>query len=98
MSEKREQIQAKIQKNKDSIAKLKKENSDLYYESLLLSDDEQQYIEEVQTRIVSKRPKITKEVLVGMVRWDEDFRDEGTGEVITIQRHRIVKEDGEWVV
>jgi hypothetical protein len=95
---KRKEIEAKIQANKDLIAQLKKSNNDLYYESLLLSDDEQQYFEEEREVVVSKRPKVTKKVLFGMVRWNEDFRDEDTGEVITIERHQVVKEDGNWVV
>lgn len=98
MSKTRKQIEAKIQKNKDLIAKLKKENNDLYYESLLISDNEQKYIEEEREVVVSKRPKVTKKVLFGMIQWDENFRDEDTGKVVTIQRHQIVKEDGVWVV
>ena len=98
MSKKRKQIEAKIQKNKGIIARLKQENNDLYYESLLISDNEQKYIEEEREVVVTKRPKVTKKVLVGMIQWDEDFRDEDTGKVVTIQRHKIVKEDGVWVV
>jgi len=98
MSKTRKQIEAKIQKNKDLIAKLKKENNDLYYESLLISDKEQKYIEEERDVVVTKRPKVTKKVVFGMIQWDEDFRDDSTGEVVTIQRHKIVKQDGVWVV
>lgn len=98
MSKTRKQIEAKIQKNKQLILELKKENNDLYYESLLLTDKEQQYIEEEREVYVTKRPKVTKKVLVGMVRWNEDFRDEDTGKIVTIQRHQVVKEDGNWVV
>ena len=98
MSKTRKQIEAKIQKNRGLIAKLKQENNDLYYESLLISDKEQRYIEEEREVIVSKRPKVTKKVLFGMIQWDEDFIDEDTGNVVTIQRHKIVKQDGVWVV
>ena len=98
MSKTRKQIEAKIQKNKGLIAKLKQENNDLYYESLLISDNEQKYIEEEREIVISKRPKVTKKVVFGMIQWNEDFRDEDTGNVVTVQRHKIVKEDGVWVV
>lgn len=98
MSKTRKQIEAKIQKNKGLIAKLKQENNDLYYESLLISDNEQKYIEEEREVIVSKRPKVTKKVLFGMIQWIEDFVDEDNGEFISIERHKIVKQDGVWVV
>lgn len=95
---KRKKIEAKIQANKELILQLKKENNKLYYESLLISDREQQYIEEEREVIVTKRPKVTKKVLFGMIRWKEDFKDESTGKVVWITRHKVVKENGEWVV
>lgn len=95
---KRRKIEAKIAKNKELIIQLKKDNQDLYYESLLISDKEQKYIEEEREITISKRPKVTKKVLLGMVQWDEDFIDEDTGNIVTIQRHKVVKQDGEWVV
>lgn len=98
MSKTRKQIEAKIQKNNDLIAKLKQENNDLYYESFLISDKEQRYIEEERDVVVSKRPKVTKKVLFGMIQWDEYFIDEDTGKIVTIQRHKVVKQDGVWVV
>jgi len=98
MSKDRAKIIDKIRKNEEKIKALKMQNSDLYYENLLLSDETQKYIEEEREVVVTKRPKVTKKVLFGMIQWNEDFRDDDTGEVVIIERHKIVKEDGVWVV
>ncbi len=95
---KRKKIEAKIAKNQELITQLRKKNKSLYYESLILSDNVQQYIEEEKEVTISKRPKVTKKIIRGMIQWNEDFRDESTGEIVTIQRHQVVKEDGEWIV
>lgn len=38
------------------------------------------------------------ECMMGMICWNEDFVDEDTNEVITIERHEVVKINGEWVI
>lgn len=98
MSIKRQELKDKRDRIKKMIEDLQKQYKELYYESLLLSDETQRYIEEEVELVISKRPKKTKVVLRGYIQWDEKFPDADTGTVYEIQRHRIVRENGEWVV
>lgn len=98
MSTKRQELKDKRDLIEKMIEDLQKQYKELYYESLLLSDETQRYIEEEVEVVISKRPKKTKMVLRGYIQWDEKFSDEDTGKVHVIQRHRIVRENGEWVV
>ena len=66
-------------------------------DDMLFSDEKQWFTEKYEERIVSKRPKITRKILVGRVHWNEDVRDDSSGEVFTITRSRVVRMDGEWV-
>lgn len=37
-----------------------------------------------------------KKSIRGLISWNEDYTDEGTGEIITIERHKLVMKDGVW--
>ncbi len=39
-----------------------------------------------------------KKSIRGLISWNEDFIDEGTGAITTIERHKVVMVDGEWYI
>jgi hypothetical protein len=93
----RKELNDKIEANHEAIKKLRLENIELQKQEMLLSDDVQQYYEEEVEVVVKRRPKIVEKQHRGIITWKEDFKDEDTGEVVTIQRHQVVRINGEWV-
>ena len=93
---KREQLEMEIAAKKEQITKLKTEIIELRKETILLCDDKQWFTEEEEEHIIKKRPKIIEKFLVGKRHWKEDFKDEDTGEVVTIERCEVVRVNGEW--
>lgn len=93
----RKQILKKIATNNAKINELKKANILLDQQQMVMSDKKQWYKEEEVEITVSRRPKVTKTVLRGIVFWYQWFKDEGTGKSIKIERYQVVKEDGQWV-
>lgn len=89
----REVIHEQLAANKEAMQKLHTEIVELKKEALLLCDDVQWFVEKKE---VIGRGKSKREVLVGRIHWNEDFKDEDTGETITIERTEIVRVDGEW--
>lgn len=96
----RQQIHDKIRSNLAQIESLENENIELERQSLLLSDEYQRFEEKIEshpkTRGQKKRNYLDGK-LVGRVYWKSTFLDEDTGEVLTFDRQRIVRVDGEWV-
>ncbi len=90
---KRQQINSKIRCNEIKIEALEKINIQLRKQSLLLCDKEQWFKEE--TRTVG-RGKKKRDERIGYISWNEDFKDESTGDVVTIERSEIVMIDGIW--
>ena len=90
---KRERLEAKITAKKKQITQLHDEIIKLRIDSYALSDKEQWFTE---TKEIVGRGKNKKEKLIGRINWKEDFKDEGSGEVITIERCQVVKIDGVW--
>lgn len=39
-----------------------------------------------------------KKIIRGLISWNEDFIDEDTGAITTIERHKVVMVDGEWYI
>lgn len=96
--ERREEIKIQILEKKLKINHLEKEINELTRETLLLSDDKSQFVE--QKEFITKRinrKKVMEEKLIGRVHWVQDFEDEDTGEKIKIQRSCVVRENGEWI-
>lgn len=93
---KREQLEMEIAAKKEQITKLKTEIIELRKETILLCDDKQWFTEEEEEHIIKKRPKIIEKFFVGKRHWKEDFKDEDTGEVVTIERCEVVRVNGEW--
>lgn len=90
----RERISAKIKANKQKIQELLDKNLELERKSILLSDDVQQYKEQIRT---TGRGKNKKQYLEGRIYWMEKFKDEDTKKVFEMQRSRAVRIDGEWI-
>lgn len=94
---KRREIEALIVLKKETIKQYKSEIIELERELLMMSDSEQWYSENMTTVIEKDGRKKNKvERLIGRVHWNEDFKDESTGEIITIERSQVVKVDGKW--
>lgn len=93
---KRLDLLAQIASKKEQVVKLQSEIQELRKETLMLCDERQWFTEEEEEIIVKKRPKIIDKVLVGKIRWKEDFKDEETGEVVTVERAQVVRVNGEW--
>jgi hypothetical protein len=91
----REDIRNEMRANSVEIDKLNAKNRQLHIEDLLLSDDKQWYIEENRTFGKGKN-KVEK--LMGSIHWKQEFKDEGTGEGIWIERSQYVRENGEWLI
>lgn len=94
--ETRKELKEKISTNDAEIKKLKLENLELHRKSLLLCDEQQWYTEKLEHVVIKRRPKITEEMLIGRIHWNEDFIDEGSGEVVSIERSKVVKINDEW--
>jgi hypothetical protein len=73
---------------------LNKRHRSLKEEDMLLCDDQQHYTEEVETW---GRGKNKRQVLAGRIHWKEDFKCGDTGKLLTLDRCRVVKQDGEWI-
>ena len=93
----RKQIEALIASKKQTIQQFKTDIIQLERQALLMSDEEQWFTEENEM-VTEKdgRKKNRVERLIGRVHWNENFKDESTGEVITIERSQIVRVDGNW--
>ena len=81
--------QLKIQKNKEKIVKLLNENIDLEYKLNLKRFTK--FSENVVT--VSKKDKTPVNLKIG--HWIEKCTDEGTGEVLKLERSMIIEIDGQ---
>jgi len=92
----REILELKQKANADKINDLKKENYEISKQLCLLSDEIQQYKEEVEEHLVSKRPKRSQRFLIGRVHWKQFFKDESSDGGVWIDRSRIVRINGEW--
>ena len=96
----RNEIEQKRKENFVKIEALKRENIELAKQAILLSDEVQQFTEEIEAHPKSKyqrKPNYLDGKLVGRIHWKESFKDEDTGKSIEIERSQIVRIDGEWV-
>jgi len=81
----------------DKIKKLQKEITELRKEDMLLCDKAQQFTEKEEEVIICGRPKKYETRLIGRIHWKEDFVDEDTGKVFSINRKQTVRVNGEWL-
>ena len=93
---KRDKLRELIESKENAINKLTKEIVELTKEDMLLCDKQQWYTEETREYVISKRPKKTEHRLYGWIHWNEDFKDDDTGNVITIERSEVVRINGVW--
>lgn len=99
MKGRRNEIREEIAAKKKQIDGIIHEIIELQKESLLLCDEEQWFREKVEQHPRQKYQRKDywlHNKLVGRVHWNEDFKDEDTGEVITIERSQVVRVEGEW--
>lgn len=90
----RAKIRANIKKANDKMKLLQDELLNLHRQDTLLCDNQQWYTEEERTL---GRGKNKTTHLMGIVHWNEDFIDEDTGDIVTIERSQYVMKDGEWL-
>jgi len=96
----RKEIQQKRKENFDKIEALKLENIELTKQAILLSDEEQQFTEEIESHPRAKYQREDNYLdgkLVGRIHWIEQFKDEADGTFINVNRSRLVRINGEWV-
>lgn len=94
----RKEIEDLIKEKESAILVLKMEIDHLKIEAYQLCDDEQQYIEEDIEVVIKKRPLTKKTVRQGTIYWTENLIDMGTRQPYPIQRSRIVRKDGTWLL
>jgi len=99
MKTERELIKSKIEVKKESIKTLENEILELTKEYLLISDDKQWFTEklETQTKRVNRK-KVTEEKLIGRIHWIQNLVDGDTDEVFPLERSKVVRVDGEWII
>lgn len=96
----RNEIQQKREANFSRIEELRLENIELARQAFLLSDENQWFTEKIESYPKSKyqrKPNFLDGKLVGRINWNENFMDEDTGDVISIERTQIVRINGQWV-
>lgn len=94
----REKIHKKIFDNYGKIESIQAENLSLYREWLLLNDEVQHFSEQYEEKAVwSLRKKVVERNMVGRVHWVENYTDADTGDVVSIERSRVVRINGIWV-
>lgn len=97
MSKTREALRAQADQNVKKIKALKDENIEIGKQLLLLCDEEQWFTEKMETITQREgRKKIKVDRLIGRIHWKEDFKDESTGETVTIERSEVVRIDKDW--
>src|SRR5689334_278573 len=91
-------INQRIKTREKIIEQYQKEIDHLEKQRLLLIDRISQYKEEVETFIISKRPKLSGTALVGRVHWQQYFKDEAKPKSrgVKLERSRVVKVNGNW--
>lgn len=89
----REKLLKKIEDNNAKIKKLHSDNIALKIQEHQICDDKQRYTEQVEVR---GRGKKKEDIIVGRIHWREDFKDEDTGETITIKRSQAVRIGDTW--
>lgn len=86
------QLKNRLAKNIEKINALRSENYELS-KKIIMSFG---YSEQLEDVVVSKRPKKVEQQLIGRVNFTQDFVDEDSGEVISVERTQIVSTNGVW--
>jgi len=93
---KRYQIAKKIANKERQLKKIEIDILELKRQNCLLTDKNQQFIEENEEVLISGRPKKYETKLIGRVNWKQKFED-GDGGFVTIDRSLVVRVNDEWV-
>ena len=97
---KRERLELKKEKNFALIEEIRRENIELTKELYLLSDEKQWFREEVEShpkQPYQRKPHFLDGKLVGRICWNDVFKDEDSGETVTIERSEVVRVNGVWI-
>jgi hypothetical protein len=93
----RQDISVLIQTKRDLIEATKKEIEDLVKQWHLTSDDKQWFTEKMETvKVKEGRKYVEKQWLIGKINWKENFKDESTGKIFTLDRCKVVRVNGGW--
>lgn len=96
----RQDIKDDLSRVWQGIKKLNAKEEALQKENLLFCDEDQRFEEKVERH---ERPKYQRSPhqldgkLVGRVFWREGFKDDDTGEIIYVDRERVIRVDGKWL-
>ena len=93
----RKNIQDDIHSKEIEMSAINAQIAELKKEAMLLCDEQQRYEEKEETPMEYKFAPPATPILIGRIYWKEDFIDEETEEVITIERSEVVRENGEWI-
>ncbi len=93
---KRENLKAQIARTRADIERLQQLEFDLCKKYLTLSDDKEWYAESVKKVRNHEDMRKYKTIYEGRYYWLQDFKDEGTGQMVQIERSRPIMQDGEW--
>lgn len=94
---KRERLAEKIRLNNLKIKELENKNFLLEIESIQISDKYRKYSEKIEKIArLENRKKVYEDVLIGKVTWKENWVDEDSGDVIEIERNRVVRRGDKW--
>lgn len=92
----RKRLRGLITQKKEEIKKLEEEVNELANQDLLLSDNNQWYVETEEEVCVKNRPKVKEIRKIGRVYWKVEFKDYETGEPIELIRNQIVTVNGKF--
>jgi hypothetical protein len=95
----RKEIDVIISDNKKKIQAILDENRELSRQKCLICDEDGFFTEEIEhhpRRPYQRGRNALDGKLVGRNHWFENFKDEDTGELVTIERTEIVRIDGVW--
>ncbi len=93
----RKEIRDKWEANQREIERLQKENEQLSFDNMLYCDEHQWYTEGVeQVPHGDRRKKQKVEVKIGRHHWIEDFKDDATDQIVSIERMEVIKVNDVW--
>lgn len=91
----RKEIVSQMKANQKQIEKLQAANTKLAILGYQVNDKNSRYEEKIEKQGKGKKTIIR---MIGRVYWTQLFLDEGTGKKHPIERSKIVRENGVWIV
>lgn len=91
---KRDELESEIKNKLAEIKVLEGKIAELRKETLLLSDEKQQFKEEIE---IHTKKGVTEKLLVGRIYWIENFKDQDADAFFPVERSKVVRINGEWI-